>query len=202
MALRESPIRRRPPSRPPWLIPLLAVVAILVVVGVVYGIVMLVRGPTSGAESAPQVSSSPSCTVVEQALGETLPQPEKVAVNVYNATQTPGLAGKTAKAVKKAGFSVVNVDNEPSGKVVTGIAEIRYGRKAKAQAELMRVYVPGADLVPVDRKGKAVDLVLGDAFAGLASPEEIDAALAAPAPQPSGASCAAPSASSSPGAGE
>ena len=81
MALRESPVRRRPPARPPWLIPLLAVVAILVVVGVVYGVVMLVRGPGTSAEVVALPSASPSCSVQTQALGETLPQPEKVAVD-------------------------------------------------------------------------------------------------------------------------
>jgi hypothetical protein len=197
MALRESPIRRKPSGRPPWLIPLLIGVAILVVVGIVYGISVLVRGPSSSTDEPAAATASPTCTVVPQTLAESLPKPEKVALNVYNGTQTSGLAGKTAKAFKKSGFSVVNVGNEPDGKEVTGIGEIRFGPKGKAQADLVLIYVPGATLVPVDRKGKAVDVVIGDAFPGLASQESVDAALAGLDPNAT-STCASTSASAAP----
>jgi hypothetical protein len=128
---------------------------------------------------------------------EVLPKPAKVTVNVYNATDTSRLARKTANAIEKRGFKIGNVENDPVGKPIPGVAQVRYGPKGAERAELVLLYVPGAELVELDRKGRKVDLAVGDAFTGLAPQPEVDAALALPSPVASGPGCPA-SASPSP----
>jgi hypothetical protein len=189
-SMRESPIRRQKPERPVWLLALLIAVGVLVVVGVVFGIVSLVRGSSGGA-SADEAAPTPlPCVTTMVAPADVLPKPAKVKVNVYNATATSGLANKTASEVENRGFTVVDVDNDPVGRPITGVAQIRYGPKGERSARLLVLYVPGAELVALDRKGRSVDLAVGDAFTGLAAEPEVKAQLASPSPLASGPGCA------------
>jgi hypothetical protein len=193
-SLRESPIRREKPGRPTWLVVLLVVVGLLVVIGIGYGVVSLVRG---GADSSAADAADPTpspCVTTTVTPADVLPKPAKVKVNVYNATSTSGLASKTANELEDRGFQVGRVANDPVGKPVPGVAQIRFGPKAEPAAQLLLIYVPGAELVELDRKGRNVDLATGDGFAGLAPQPEVAAQLAAPSPVASGPGC--PSASS------
>lgn len=188
-SLRDSPIRRQPPRRPPWLIPALAVLGVLVVVGLLYAIVALVRG--TGDSTATSEETPSPCVTRTVIPADSLPQPAKVTVNVYNASAVSGLAGRTATDLRKAGFKIVKVANDPAGRTVEGIGEIRFGPKASERAQLLAAYVPGARLVALDRTGRKVDLVLGSTFAGLAPQAEVDAVLTAPSPVATGPGCAA-----------
>ena len=105
-----------------------------------------------------------------------LPTPAKVKVNVYNATATSGLASKTANELEDRGFRVGKVANDPVGKPIPGVAEIRFGAKGAQDAQLLLLYVPGAELVELDRKGRNVDLATGTGFTGLAPQPEVAAA--------------------------
>jgi hypothetical protein len=194
-SLRESPIRRQKPQRPVWLVAVLIGVGVLVVVGVIFGIVSLVRGSSGGSSGQEPAAEPTPCVTVTVTPADVLPKPAKVKVNVYNATATSGLASKTATDVEDRGFNVANVDNDPVGKPITGVAQIRYGPKGEKGARLLVLYVPGAELVPLDRKGKAVDLAVGDAYTGLAPQPEVTAQLASPSPSASGPGCATSSAS-------
>jgi len=190
MSLRESPVRpRHRAHRPRWLVVLLAAVAVLVVVGLVYGILSLVRGsgePDTAAE--PEPTPTPCETVLVPA-GDVLPTPADVTVNVYNATGTSGLASKTATALEKQGFATGKVANDPADREIPGVGEIRFGPKAAEEAQLLLIYVPGAELVELQRKGQKVDLAMGDAFTGLAPEQEVNAALSSPSPVASGVGC-------------
>jgi LytR cell envelope-related transcriptional attenuator len=199
-SLRESPIRRQRPGRPTWLVALLVVVGLLVVIGVGYGVVSLVRG-SSGSPAADAADPAPSpCVTTVVTPAEVLPTPAKVKVNVYNATATSGLASKTANELEGRGFRVGRVANDPVGKPIPGVAEIRFGAKGAQGAELLLLYVPGAELVALDRKGRNVDLAMGTGFTGLAPQPEVVARLASPSPVASGPGCPseAPGASSAP----
>lgn len=196
MSLRENPSRRRPPSRPPWLIALLIAVGVLVVVGVGYGIVSLVRGPADPAAESASATPTP-CVTETVTAAEVLPAPAQVKVNVYNATATSGLASKTATALEKRGFTIADVGNDPVDAPITGVGQIRFGPKAQEQAQLLLLYVPGAELVSLDRKGKKVDLAMGDGFTGLAPQDDVDAQLAVPSPVATGPGCPTPAASTS-----
>ncbi len=191
-SLRESPIRKPPAERPTWLVALLVVVAALVVIGVGFGIVSLLRGDAASGDAAADVSAEPSpCVTTMVTPADVLPNPAKVKVNVYNATDTSGLARKTAAEVKTRGFKVLKVANDPVGKPIAAVAQIRFGPKGAKGAQLLLISVPGAELVALQRKGTTVDLAVGEAFTGLAATADVEAAMASPSPSVSGAGCAA-----------
>jgi hypothetical protein len=161
-----------------------------VVIGVGFGIYSLVRGSgDSSADAGASAEPSP-CVTTMVTPADVLPKPAAVKVNVYNATSTSGLAGKTASDIEARGFTVVTVANDPVKKPITGVAQIRYGPKGLASAKALLMQVPGAELVALQRKGKTVDLAVGDAYAGLAPKPEVAAAMAAPSPSVSGVGCA------------
>ena len=190
MSLRESPVRpRHRAHRPPWLVALLIAVAVLVVVGLGYGIISLVRGSGEADVAAEPEPTPTPCETVLVPAGDSLPAPAEVTVNVYNATATSGLASKTATALEDQGFVVGKVANDPADRDITGVGEIRFGPKGAEEAQLLLLYVPGAELVESKRKGQKVDLAMGDAFAGLAPEQEVNAALSSPSPVASGVGC-------------
>jgi hypothetical protein len=175
----DGPKRKRP-----WGTVVVIVLMMAVIFGGTYGAVVLLRG--GGNSPAPTTSTPTTCVTVTVTPGATLPKPSSVTVNVYNATDRAGLARRTANELKDRGFGIGAVANDPLGKTVKGIAEIRYGVDGLDQARLLRYYVPGATLVKDDRTDATVDLVTGQKFTGIRSQAKVDEALASPAPRPSG----------------
>ena len=110
--------------------------------------------------------------------------PANTTVNVYNATSKEGLAGRTATELRRRGFTVGKVANDPLGRSVKA-AEVRFGPGGKSRAELVApLGGKGTTKVADKRKDTTVDLVLGAGFTTLA-----------PSPKPSGLPmCAPPSA--------
>jgi hypothetical protein len=187
-SLREYPVRRQPPRRPTWLLPAVIVGIVALAVAIVIVVVRLLGG-TDDAASSVEATPEPSCSTTTAVPRDDLPIPGNVRVNVYNATEVSGLASKTARELKKRGFDIREVANDPVGMPIEGIARIRYGPSAQARAELLAYYVPGAELVELDRKGPKVDLALGALFDGIAPQTEVDAALDAPEAVVSGPGC-------------
>ena len=103
------------------------------------------------------------------------PAPEKVHVNVYNATQRDGLAAKTANALALRSFAVGTYANDPKNEKVTGFAIIRYGPKGRAAATVLAAHVAGAKMVNDKRKSAGLDLVLGAKYKGLKPLAEVTA---------------------------
>lgn len=188
MSMRENPIRRRPSARPPWLLPALVVGGVAVAAALVVIIVRLV-GSSDDAADAAAAAPEPSCSTVMAAPADELPLPQKVRVNVYNATETSGLASKTARELTRRGFEVKEVANDPVGLPVEGVARIRYGPSSTQRAELLAYYVPGAELVEVQRKGPKIDLAIGDQFIDIAPQTDVDAALNTPEAVLTGPGC-------------
>jgi hypothetical protein len=112
------------------------------------------------AKAAP----SPTCTATATSTVRT---PAQVTVNVYNATERAGLAAKTAADVRKRGFRVATVSNDPLQKDVTIAAEVRYGASGTASAKLVLTLVKGAKAIKDSRTDSSVDLVLGATFTKL-----------------------------------
>jgi len=138
--------------------------------------------PLAGDDVAtPRVScppTSPPPTVVP---------PAKVKVNVYNATQRRGLASAVATQLKKRGFTVGKVSNDPLKRTVTGLAEVRASTIGADAARTVVAQVGQVVLVPDQRKDASVDLVLGATFKSLAAPAAAAAALTpTPTPPPKG----------------
>ncbi len=187
-SFRENPIRRQPSRRPTWLLPVAIVGGVLVAVVIV---ILAVRflGGSGDEEPAADVAPEPSCSTLMVAPADELPPPKKVRVNVYNATETSGLASKTARDLKKRGFVIKDVANDPAGLPIEGVARIRYGPKAAKRAELLSYYLPGAELVEIERSGTVVDLALGNAFTFVPPQPDIDATLNASEAVLSGPGC-------------
>jgi hypothetical protein len=132
-------------------------------------------------------SPSPTPTVVPIAA---------VKVNVYNATEQRGLASQVATQLRKRGFTVKKVDNDPLGRTVTGAAEVRSSARGAGAARTVTAQVapagqvgaaPAVTAVPDQRKDATVDLVIGAAWHGLRPPADAAAALSpTPRPVPSG----------------
>lgn len=134
--------------------------ALLVALAVVQGWFGL--GSDGGADDASQT------TAVAVPVPSMLPG--EVSVNVFNATDRGGLAGRTADALSARGFDVQGVDNTSA---VEGAGVVRYGPEAQEQAELLAESV-GQDMVLelVEREGTTVDLVLGPDWTDLTSDAE------------------------------
>jgi hypothetical protein len=104
--------------------------------------------------------------------------PATVTLRVLNASDQAGKAGEVAETLTSRGFVVSETANDPTDNEVTGVGEVRYGTLGKGAADYLRLYLPGATDRPDTRATDVVDLVLGPEFAGLATQEQVDAALA------------------------
>jgi hypothetical protein len=104
--------------------------------------------------------------------------PSTVNLRVLNATDEAGLAQTVAAALKERGFVVDEVANDPSGRTVTGVGELRHGARGADAAQFVRVFVPGAGDYLDTRATALVDVVIGPDFGTLAPADEVAAALA------------------------
>ena len=116
---------------------------------------------------APKAVANASCNGAASHRALT---PGDVTINVYNSTARTGLAASAASALQKQGFDVATVDNDPLGKTILGVGEIRHGPSGAAGAVLAAARLPGARLVLDDRMDASVDLVLGTTFRTLIVP--------------------------------
>ncbi len=181
--------RRPARRRPPWLVGVVIGGAVVVLFALVFGIWKLSSGGSSTeAATQPEASASP-CVTVTMPTSKLLPPPNQVRINVYNSTPTTGLAKKTARELSAKGFKISKVANDPLGKKISGVAQIRYGPKGELSAQLLLLYVPGADMVNDYRAGKRIDLSTGKTFSGLSPQQGVKALLAAPTAVASGPGC-------------
>lgn len=151
-------------------------VTLLILIGVVIGAAWYSWSNVVDDDEPTAAGSNTQACVPSQPTAA--PAPAEVQVNVYNATTRNGLASAVARQVRDLGFVVVDVDNDPLERSITGTAEVRSRPDDQAAAELVATLVPGAVYVPDERTDATIDLVLGDAFEALADP-------AAPAATPS-----------------
>ncbi|WP_212912756.1 LytR C-terminal domain-containing protein [Streptomyces sp. TS71-3] len=185
----------------------LTVIASAVVVGVLgWGSMQLV-GVFTGTEKASAAGRGKACVTSKTGhAGESraagapaasptpaavLPKPKQITVNVLNATTRSGLAKQTADELKKRGFTIGDVGN----------ATAQYDKKVKSVGVLLGPPAALSTAIPVlgtqltgaekradGRKDKAVDLIIGEGFKGLASEAAAAKALNVlthPAPKPS-----------------
>jgi hypothetical protein len=194
---RPSARHRRKQS--PVVAVVLVVIGMVILFGAGYGLSRIIQGsggadassttePTGDSSSTSAPEPEP-CVTVTVTPGAGLPSPAQVTTNVYNATDRTGLAASTAEELQVRGFLIGVIDNDPLAKTLTGVGEIRHGPSGEQAARLMAFYLPGAELVDDGRKDATIDTVLGAAYTTVAPQSEVDAALAAPSPSPSGPGC-------------
>lgn len=98
------------------------------------------------------------------------PPPKDVTVNVYNSTSRSGIARQVASDLARQKFRISDVRNDPLRKMVTEVAEIRYGAQTEAQAKVLAERFPGARLVADQSTDGILDVALGDKFSKVANP--------------------------------
>jgi LytR cell envelope-related transcriptional attenuator len=131
-----------------------------------------------GQRTTKAVASTSCNTTSSQAL-----TPRGVTINVYNSTAHTGLAASTASKLQRQGFKVATVDNDPLGKSVLGVGEIRYGPSGLEGANLAALRLPGATMVQDGRMDASVDIVLGKMFKAVkVPPKATKATKATPTP--------------------
>jgi hypothetical protein len=193
------PRMRRPHRRRRIIVLAVAAVVALSLAG--WGTMQLIDVFTGGEKKAVAGGKKPDCkpAATTPALpaknAAKLPQPATIKVNVYNATARGGLAKQVADELRKRGFNVLKFENAPK----------EYDKKVKATALLvgapkaLDVSLPvlgtqmkGAETKADARGTQEVDFIIGSAFKTLDAKKDADTALAAlakPAPAPSGDKC-------------
>lgn len=142
----------RPHSRIRWRTP----VTMVILLGILAG------GGWWGWKSLINSSAEPTCT--EQKLTNNRLVPKQVVLNVYNGGARAGSASRVADALKKRGFNINKISNEPKGDKVD-VVSLR-GAAANAPEVLL---IAGqlnqkAQLVADGRTDHTVDLVIGAGF--------------------------------------
>ena len=160
---------------------LLAVLLVLLLAGTAFATWRYLDLGAADDVATPRVSCPPTQPP------PTVVPPAKVKVNVYNATERRGLASAVAAQLKKRGFKVVKVSNDPLKRKVTGLAEVRSSTAGTDAARTVVAQVGQVVLVPDQRKDASVDLVLGATFKKLVPPKAAAAAITpTPSPRPAG----------------
>lgn len=151
----------------------LVVVGALVLFALVFVVVALVRDTQGGATVAD------GCPEGYALANVRLREQKDVKINVYNATDIPGLANRVATDFKNRKFQVLKEGNDPLKKGVDGVAVLRYGPKAVGSAHLMRAYFLDQAKVEYDptREDDTVDVVIGNSFQQLATTTEVNQSL-------------------------
>lgn len=160
----STPLRRPIPA-------LIALLALLLLTALVWWRV-LNRDASSGVALG---CPTPTPTHTPAAV---LPAPNRVTVQVLNATHRNGIAGKARTTLVSDGFnSPQPAANDKSKVKIGGVAEIRYGDAARDGATLLHYYFPGARLVQTNTKSATVVVSLGEKYRGVASPSSVQEAL-------------------------
>ncbi|WP_405063552.1 LytR C-terminal domain-containing protein [Kribbella sp. NBC_01505] len=151
-ALQPQP---RPQLRIHWRTPITMVILLVILVG----------GAWWGWNSLSNSSAGPTC--VDQQLPNNRLVPKQVSVNVYNGGAKGGTAAAVADQLRKRGFHVAKVANEPNGNKVETV-EIRGNANTAPELQLVagqtaQKAVPVAD----GRDSHTVDLVVGTKYTKL-----------------------------------
>jgi LytR cell envelope-related transcriptional attenuator len=137
-------------------------ITMLALVGLVAGATwyawQTVTEPTEIADEP--VVTTPVCAVP---VPEDPPPPEEINVNVYNGTNRSGLANQVAREMREIGFVTLDVANDPLGRSVTGVAEIRAATQDENVTYIMSQF-PGSVFLADERKDETIDVVLGQVF--------------------------------------
>jgi hypothetical protein len=125
------------------------------------------------AAATPTAEASPTCTPAPKPQQDALPKPATITVNVYNAGRVQGLAANAAGQLEAQGFVIGAVDNDPLGKQLAGVGEIRSaaGPEAKAKVEQLLRYLPGATWVQDGRTDGTLDFAAGAGFTTVTEPK-------------------------------
>jgi hypothetical protein len=146
----------------------------LVVLALAVAVVWVQVARQAAARDAHRAAACASAKAAPPSLN-----PKSLSVRVLNATDRKGEATRVATALKSLGFQVTAVDNDRSGRKVTGVGEVRHGPRGKTAALYIATYLPGAGDFTDTRATTVIDLVVGPEYSKLATKEQVAAALSA-----------------------
>ncbi|WP_406284909.1 LytR C-terminal domain-containing protein [Embleya sp. NBC_00896] len=161
-----------------------------IVIAIVVGLVVLATAGwgvyhfTSDEGTKAVACPSPTASAPVAAPAAQLPEPATITLNVYNATKRTGLAKTVADALKARGFTIGKVANDPLNQPIAATAEIRHGFPGSTPSKVVAAQVAGSTNKEDQRTDSTVDLVIGDAWTDLATPEQVTAILSPPPPPP------------------
>ncbi|MFI7060336.1 LytR C-terminal domain-containing protein [Kribbella sp. NPDC050124] len=157
----------RPHSRIHWRTPITMVILLAVLVG----------GAWWGWNSLINSSAEPTC--VEQKLPNNRLVPKQVVVNVYNGGAKAGTAASVAEVLRKRGFHVAKIANEPKGDKIDVVA-IRGAADDSPELLLLAGQLRQTALIIGDgRTDHTVDLVVGAGYTAL-KPKGLPSVTVAP----------------------
>jgi hypothetical protein len=160
----------------------LIVVALLVVAALILVLVAIFKDKQTGSIYS---SSCPAGAV--KVKTRPLPVPGQVKINVFNGTNTPGLATQVATDFRNRGFTVVGANNAPSK--YDGVSKLVYGPKELAAATVVNSYFLGFATTSFDikRTNDVIDVTVGAQYTTLGTKTEVSQSLAQlgnPSPPP------------------
>lgn len=150
----KTPYRRRRQRR--------TIITLILVTALLVGALVVSYGYVQGWLGKPPATTPRAC------LRTSTVTASQVTLNVYNGTQKAGLARKTADSLKKRGFKIAAVANDPLEKKLAGASEVRYGPAGAPAAKLVGAQLKGARMVRDQRTSSTLDIVVGDKFSSLA----------------------------------
>jgi hypothetical protein len=147
------------------------IVSILVVCAAVVVVVTLVKDHQRGRLSTEQC---PAGAVLAEV---SLPNPENVKINVFNATDKAYLAQNVGTDFRYRKFQVLTQASET--RRVDGVAVLRFGPRMVGAAQLLRAYFLDRATLEFarDRTDDTVDVLIGAGFQQLANPTEVNLSL-------------------------
>jgi LytR cell envelope-related transcriptional attenuator len=145
----------------------LAVLICLITAGIIVAMAIM-NGRITLPTPERSVAAAPPCP---DATYDYVP-PEKINLNVFNATNRPGLARSVADELVARKFVVGTVDNTASG--YRGVALIVSGAAGQPAAFTVQRNLLGSEYVQDGRTDPSVDVILSNDFLGLAKPELVD----------------------------
>jgi hypothetical protein len=126
---------------------------------------VLIGGTWWGWNSLTNSSAEQNC--VEQKLPNNRLVPKQVVINVYNGGARAGTAQKTADELRKRGFNVRKVANEPRGDK-TDVVAVRGAAEDSPELRLILGQLNQAPEKVADKRADhTVDLVVGVKYSGL-----------------------------------
>jgi hypothetical protein len=153
----------------------LAVIGALMLAALIFVTVALVKDHQSGPSSA-----AATCGKDAVVANIKLPEPQDVKLNVFNATDKPGVATAVKDDFANRKFQVGKTGNDPAKKAVDGVAVVRYGPKVVGAAWLVNAYFLNQAKPEFDikRTDDVIDVVIGPQFKQLATITEVNQSLA------------------------
>jgi hypothetical protein len=157
-------------------------VALLVVAALILVLVAIFKDKQSGS-----IYSNGCPAGAVKVKTRPLPVPGQIKINVYNGTNTPGLATAVATEFRNRGFNVVTAGNAPAK--FNGVSKLVYGPKELAAATVVNSYFLGfADSqFDIKRNNDVVDVTIGSQYTTLGTKTEVSQSLAQlgnPSPPP------------------